>query len=230
MLFPHVGLTTWDRLVAFVPLIVFCMHVLFVCNGNVCRSVIAERLTRALAVEYDLPYLTAESAGTRALVGFPVEPLAAQTIAGLGADPGNFRARRLKPEMIDKADLVLTMTEQIRDQVIDLAFGAGPRTFTLLEASRIAHVTGARTVAELHRARNDLSLVGRENIADPVGLSAQAFCEVGDRIAGALVPLLLALAPHEQPRWPHDERRGLVIRPGGAPAPLATFLAAQRTR
>ncbi|MEV6322125.1 low molecular weight phosphatase family protein [Nocardia sp. NPDC051787] len=206
------------------------MHVLFVCNGNVCRSVIAERLTRALAAEHALPHLTTESAGTRALVGFPVEPLAAQTIAGLGADPANFRARRLKPEMIDKADLVLAMTEQIRDQAIEMAFGARPRTFTLLEASRIAHVTGARTVAELHAARNDLALVGRENIADPVGLSAQAFCEIGDRIAEALVPLLLALAPHEQPRTQDDERTGLVIRPGAARAPLATFLAAQRAR
>lgn len=172
-----------------------CVHVLFVCNGNVCRSVIAERLTRAVAVEHDLRQLTAESAGTRALVGFPVEPRAAQAITGLGADPSNFRARRLKPEMIDKADLVLAMTEQIRDQAIEMDSGAGPRTFTLLEAQRIAHVTGARTIGELHQARSDLSLVGRENIADPVGLSAQAFCEVGDSIAEALIPLLLTLAP-----------------------------------
>ncbi|WP_406273537.1 low molecular weight phosphatase family protein [Nocardia sp. NBC_00881] len=206
------------------------MHVLFVCNGNVCRSAIAERLTRAVAVEHGLHHLTAESAGTRALVGFPVEPLAAQAITGLGADPSNFRARRLTSEMIDKADLVLAMTEQIRDQTIEMGLGRGPRTFTLLEAQRIAHVTGARTVSELHQARNDLSLVGRENIADPVGLSAQAFCEVGDSIAEALVPLLLALAPHEQPRSRNDNRSGLVIRPGATPAPLATFLAAQRTR
>ncbi|MFI9510958.1 low molecular weight phosphatase family protein [Nocardia sp. NPDC052566] len=204
------------------------MHVLFVCNGNVCRSAIAERLTRAIAVEHELTGLTAESAGTRALVGFPIEPLAAQAVTGLGADPSNFKARKLKPELIDRADLVLAMTQQIRDQAIDLAFGAGPRTFTLLEAYRIAKVTGARTIAELHRARNDLSMVGRESIADPVGLSEQAYCEVGDRIAEALVPLLLALAPHDQIRPDDDERAGLVIQPGAAPAPLSAFLAAQR--
>ncbi|MEU7767176.1 low molecular weight phosphatase family protein [Nocardia sp. NPDC049190] len=205
------------------------MHVLFVCNGNVCRSVIAERLTRALAVEHGLPHLTAESAGTRALVGFPVEPLAAQAIIGLGADPGDFRARRLTPAMIDDADLILAMTEKIRDQIVGLGFGAQRRTFTLVEAHRIAHVTGARTVGELHRARNNLTLVGRENIADPVGLSAPAFCEVGDRIAGALIPLLLALAPQEQPRTHEDDRAGLALRPDAGPAPLAVFLAAQRT-
>lgn len=204
------------------------MHVLFVCNGNVCRSVIAERVTRALAVEHALPNLTAESAGTRALVGFPVEPLAAQAIEGLGADASEFKARRLKPEMVDNADLVLTMTQQIRDQVSEMGFGVAARTFTLLEAHRIAHVTGARSIAELHRARNDLALVGRENIADPIGLSEQAYCEVGDRIAEALVPLILALAPHEQPRPAGPELSGLIIEPRLETAPLASFLAAHR--
>ncbi|WP_378739596.1 low molecular weight phosphatase family protein [Nocardia brasiliensis] len=206
------------------------MHVLFVCNGNVCRSVIAERLTRALAVEHALPNLTAESAGTRALVGFPVEPLAAQAIAGLGADPSDFKARRLKDEMVDNADLVLAMTQQIRDQISEMGFGVAARTFTLLEARRIAHVTGARSIAELHQARNDLAFVGRENIADPIGLSEQAYCEVSDQIAEALVPLLLALAPYEQSRPVADERTGLVIEPAAADAPLASFLAAHRIK
>ncbi|MFF0544808.1 arsenate reductase/protein-tyrosine-phosphatase family protein [Nocardia thailandica] len=205
------------------------MHVLFVCNSNVCRSVIAERLTRAFAAEHGLPGLTAESAGTRALVGFPPEPLAADTVAGLGGDATGFTARKLRPEMVDRADLVLTMTEQLREQVGELAFGAAPRTFTLLEAHRIAKVTGAKSIAGLHRARNDLAIVGRENIADPIGLSPAAFVEVGDRIAEALFPLLHALAPHEQTRLSGDERGGLIIEPRGQ-APLATFLAAHRTR
>ncbi|RJO69219.1 low molecular weight phosphatase family protein [Nocardia panacis] len=203
------------------------MHVLFVCNGNVCRSAIAERLTRAVAVEHRLFGLTAESAGTRALVGFPIEPLAAQAIVGLGGAAGDFAARRLRPEMIDRADLVLAMNRQLRDHCIESAWGAGPRTYTLLEAARIAKVTGARTIEELHRARNDLSMVGREGIADPVGLSAAAYCEVGDRIAEALVPLLLALAPVEQTHL-SEGGPGLAIRPARGRAPLSTFLAAQR--
>ncbi|MFC3965877.1 arsenate reductase/protein-tyrosine-phosphatase family protein [Nocardia jiangsuensis] len=205
------------------------MHVLFVCNGNVCRSAIAERLTRALAVDYELPRLTAESAGTRALVGFPVEPLAAQTISGLGGDPDGFRARRLTPELVDRADLILAMTDQLRDQAGGMGFGAPARSFTLLEARRIAKLTGARTIGELHAARNDLAYVHRENIADPVGLSAQSYCEVGDRIAEAVVPLLLALAPYEQARPVEEVQLGLVIRPQPQ-APLSAFLAANRTR
>ncbi|WP_439847960.1 low molecular weight phosphatase family protein [Nocardia nova] len=191
------------------------MHVLFVCSGNVCRSVIAERLTRAVAAEHGLDDLTAESAGTRALVGFGVDPLAAQTITGLGADPGNFSARKLKPEMVTRADLVLAMTEQIRDHIIDLVPAARPRTFTLLEAYRVTKVSGARTIAQIDSARNDLALVGRENIADPVGLSSEKYCAVGDRIAETLVPLLLALHPHRDAGRTESGRPRLVLLPGG---------------
>ncbi|MFB7879125.1 MULTISPECIES: arsenate reductase/protein-tyrosine-phosphatase family protein [unclassified Nocardia] len=203
------------------------MHVLFVCNSNVCRSVIAERLTWAFAADNGLSGLTAESAGTRALVGFPAEPLAAETIVGLGGELGGFTARKLRPEMVDRADLVLTMTESLREQVTALSFGVAARTFTLPEAHRIAKVTGAKSIAALHRARNDLAYVGRENIADPIGLSPQAFVEVGDRIAESLFPLLAALAPHHRAEDTAQAPPGLVITPDHAP-PLSTFLAAQR--
>ncbi|NKY89515.1 arsenate reductase/protein-tyrosine-phosphatase family protein [Nocardia veterana] len=191
------------------------MHVLFVCTGNVCRSVIAERLTRAVAAEHGIDDLTAESAGTRALVGFGVEPRAAQIITGLGGDAGNFSARKLKPEMIARADLILAMTEQIRDHIIDSEPTARSRTFTLLEAYRVAKVSGARTIAEIDSARNDLAFVGRENIADPVGLSSEKYCAVGDRIAETLVPLLLALHAHRDPARTESGRPRLVLLPGG---------------
>jgi protein-tyrosine phosphatase len=45
-----------------------------------------------------------------------------------------------------------------------------------------------------------LTLVGNEDISDPIGLSPFAFCRAGDRIADAVVPLLLSL--HSQLREP----------------------------
>ncbi|REE76677.1 protein-tyrosine phosphatase [Rhodococcus wratislaviensis] len=169
------------------------MHVLFVCSGNVCRSPIAERLTHAYAHAHDLPHLTAESAGVRALVGFPIEPVAARVIEGLGASADGFRARRLLPEMIKRADLVLAMTEQIRDRSMELLLGTSHCTFTLREARRIATDTGARTVAELAVARREYGDIDDANISDPVGLGEAAFTQVGDRIAAELMPLLDAL-------------------------------------
>ncbi|MGW4580746.1 arsenate reductase/protein-tyrosine-phosphatase family protein [Rhodococcus aetherivorans] len=170
------------------------MHILFVCSGNVCRSVIAERLTRAYACESGWAELTAESAGTRALVGYPVEPRAAAVIAGLGADASDFRARRVTATMVEGADLVLTMSEEQRDRVAGLTAGAAAKSFTLTEAHRIATVTGAETIARLDACRDPSGAARTPNIPDPIGLSEQAFVETGDLIAAALFPLLDVLA------------------------------------
>ncbi|NLE81352.1 MAG: low molecular weight phosphatase family protein [Rhodococcus sp.] len=182
------------------------MHVLFLCSGNVCRSPIAERLTRAFAVEHGRTDLTAESAGVRALVGFPIEPFAADVIEGLGASASLFKARRLRPDMIEHADLVLGMTERIRDHAADLVPDAAHRVFTLREASSLAARADATTVAGLAGARGRYS-IDHEDIADPVGLKSEAVARVGDRIADALLPLLHALAQSEPLHTPVVEPR-----------------------
>lgn len=171
------------------------VHVLFLCSGNVCRSPIAERLTRAFATEHELPNLTAESAGTRALVGFPIEPVAARVIEGLGGDVTGFKARRLRADMIGGADLILAMTEQIRDHASELVPDAAARAFTLGEAHAIAKRTRASTVGELAGARRGYIAHEDLNISDPVGLSAAAYERVGEQIAATLLPLLRSLGP-----------------------------------
>lgn len=194
------------------------MHILFVCSGNVCRSVIAERLTRAYATECGLTELTAESAGIRGLAGYPVEPRAAAVISGLGGDPTGFRARRLSERMVAAADLVLAMTDDQRDRAATLAPGASPKSFTLPEAHRIAMLTGADTVARLDVFRDPSVTSDAQRIADPVGLSDRAFMEVGDRIAEVLFPLLTQIAPRRDPTPSATTRRrrpllGAIPRP-----------------
>nr|WP_241258982.1 low molecular weight phosphatase family protein [Rhodococcus aetherivorans] len=192
---------------------------MFVCSGNVCRSVIAERLTRAYGCGAGWVDLTAESAGTRALVGYPVEAAAAAVIAGLGADPSTFRARRVTATMIDDAHLVLAMTEDQRDRVAGLTAGAAAKSFTLTEAHRITTVTGADTVARLDACRDPSGAARTPNIPDPTGLSEQAYVETGDRIAAALLPLLDLLAAGR--RHPHRDRSAAAGQPasGGVTDP-----------
>ncbi|MFF0817872.1 protein tyrosine phosphatase [Rhodococcus sp. NPDC003318] len=166
------------------------MHLLFVCTGNICRSPTAERLAVAFAEEFGLPGLTAESAGTRAMVGYPMEPTAAMVLESLGGDPAGFTARRLTPEIAMGADLILTMTATQREKVLTLAPAQMKRTFTLREAARLSQVSGATTVAELAAARAALTSPDSEDVADPIGQDAETFLEVGTQVADLLGPVL----------------------------------------
>ncbi|MBM7459462.1 protein tyrosine phosphatase [Rhodococcus coprophilus] len=166
------------------------MRILFVCTGNICRSPTAERLTTAFAVESGRDDLDAHSAGTRALVGHGMEPTAALVLQHLGGDPDGFVARRLTPAIAEDADLILTMSEQHRGDVIELAPRMMRVTFTLPEAVRVQQSSGAASVAELAAARTQFPAPGPEDIVDPIGRDEETFVEVGSEIADLLLPLL----------------------------------------
>jgi len=173
------------------------MHVLFVCTGNICRSPTAERVTRAFAIKHGLSRLTASSAGTRAVVGYGMEPTAAEVLRTLGGDPKGFRARQLSPANVDDADLILTMTTRHRDKVLAASPRAMRRTFTLLEAGRLLAIPmAAETVVQrLAQARGQQTHGERvDDIVDPIGLDDGTFEAVGAQVVEALRPLLHALA------------------------------------
>lgn len=190
------------------------MHLLFVCTGNICRSPLAERLTLAYTeVERNAlgDVMTARSAGTAAVVGRPIEPSAGLVLQGLGGSSDGFRARQLRVEHIDAADLVLTMTRKHRAAVLQMAPRRMSRTFTLREAaslltgvdvSSLAHepdlATRARhlasALAKLRGTRIARSDQLSDDITDPIGGDLEKFQRVGEDIANALLPLLGALA------------------------------------
>ncbi|KPH21186.1 low molecular weight phosphatase family protein [Rhodococcus sp. D-46] len=169
------------------------MHVLFVCTGNICRSPTAERLANAFAHEAGVSDFTASSAGTRAVIGHPIELTAAKVLEGLGGTSGNFCARRLTARIASEADLILTMSERHRDKVLGLAPMQFKRTFTLREAARLAEESGASTVAELADARTRYGVGDAEDIIDPIGADGAVFQEVGSEIAELLGPLVKRL-------------------------------------
>ena len=57
-------------------------------------------------------HVVIESAGTHAAQGLPAEPHAVRAAGELGADIGAHRSRALDPVMVEKADLILAMTQQ----------------------------------------------------------------------------------------------------------------------
>ena len=114
-------------------------RILTVCTGNVCRSPLAAQLLHVKLK--DLPFITVESAGTRALEGQPM-PIETQQVAReLGvADPEQHRARQLTEQMLDDADLVLAMTREHRRLIVELNPRAARRTLTIRELARYAAV------------------------------------------------------------------------------------------
>lgn len=166
------------------------MRILFVCTGNVCRSPMAERLTIAYSTRLRIRDLTVSSAGTRAVVGCPVEPNAARVLERLGGDPSGFAARQVTPAIAANADLVLSMTTAHRDDVLKLAPHQLHRTFTLREVARLISEGNARSVADLAALRPQFPASGSDDIPDPIGRDEAFFAMVGADIADLVGPVL----------------------------------------
>lgn len=111
-------------------------RVLAVCTGNVCRSPAAERLLAARLGGRS--GITVGSAGTRALVGGPVDPPVAELLRAAGARPAPFAARQLTAGDLRAADLVVVMTRPHRSAVVALDPSAVRRTFLLPELAALA--------------------------------------------------------------------------------------------
>ncbi|TWG06922.1 hypothetical protein [Streptomyces brevispora] len=111
-------------------------RVLFVCTGNVHRSVLAERLLAAR-----LPSGSAvrpESAGTEAWRRPGMESSTRAVLEKLGGDGSGFAARPLTAQLVEGAALVLGLAIEHREAAVRLAPSAMRRCFTLKEFVRLA--------------------------------------------------------------------------------------------
>ncbi len=106
------------------------MNVLFVCTGNTCRSPMAQAIFEKMLSEKNLSY-KADSAGIYAIPG---QKTAENTLKVLekNFDITDFShsAKPCTKETIDRADLVIGMTENHRDLLINL-FGNKEKILSL---------------------------------------------------------------------------------------------------
>lgn len=95
-------------------------HILCVCTGNICRSPMAEKLlAHALdAEEGPLRNLSVISAGVAAYPGDPASPHAVTALKKVGLSLADHQSRPVNPELIEKAALILCMTESHRLTII----------------------------------------------------------------------------------------------------------------
>lgn len=112
-------------------------RILIVCVGNICRSPMAEVLLRerlrGRGVEVG-------SAGLAALVGRAVDPEAAAVLAARGLAADGHVARRITPELIAGADLVLAMDLRQLSAIRAIAPEARGKAFLLGKWIGDAHV------------------------------------------------------------------------------------------
>jgi protein-tyrosine-phosphatase len=85
------------------------VHIVFVCTGNTCRSPMAAHLARAKFLEMNLPH-TVDSAGTFAGYGQPMTQYAVDAMIRRQIPVQPHQSKPVTPDLIEKADLVLTMT------------------------------------------------------------------------------------------------------------------------
>lgn len=105
-------------------------YVLFVCTGNTCRSPMASAMFNDICKKKNIAAVS-DSAGIFA-DGSAASDNAAAAMREIGLDISGQASKRLTAEMIDSADLVLTMS-QGHKSAIKSAFGGGEKVKTLCE-------------------------------------------------------------------------------------------------
>ncbi|WP_226527949.1 low molecular weight protein arginine phosphatase [Metabacillus niabensis] len=104
-------------------------NVLFVCTGNTCRSPMAEAL---LKHGKSSDHIQVKSAGVFAVDGYQASPNAVEALREKGIS-SNHQSSGLTAELADWATIILTMTNQHKQSVIDYYPHVGRKTYTLTE-------------------------------------------------------------------------------------------------
>ena len=96
------------------------MRILFVCSGNTCRSPLAEAIARRILADSGKENVIVESAGTQAWQGAPASDESILIGVERNLDLSGHRSRRLTPQMVETADLVLVMSNEHLAQVREM--------------------------------------------------------------------------------------------------------------
>ena len=105
--------------------------ILVVCEGNICRSPMAEGLLATA-----LPQMQVRSAGLGALVGMPADETAVRLMQDRGIDITSHRAVQINRQMCVQAEMVLVMDTDQRIRLETMYPQACGRVFRLGEYAK----------------------------------------------------------------------------------------------
>lgn len=185
------------------------MKVLFVCTANIARSPLMELWARQrLGPDSEIEVA---SAGTHGFVDHPVDPGMVPELEQRGLVYDAFRSRRLTPQLVREADLVLTAEAAHRRHVLDDVPEAFRKVFTIGQfADALARVPPGPTGPELvAAAAAERGPAGPDNdVADPHRRGPEAAAACAAHLEQLLDPVLQRLAAHPAPGAAPHRRAG----------------------
>jgi len=133
-------------------------NILVVCVGNICRSPVGAGLLKKY-----FPDRNIESAGLHAVVGYEADKTSALLASQEGVDLSEHRGRQIENSMVSSADLILVMTENQRQALVE-KYPAGSGKVMLFGQW-------------LPNGSGETADKGRD-ITDPIGKSREVFEQV----------------------------------------------------
>jgi protein-tyrosine-phosphatase len=95
------------------------VNIIFICNANVVRSFMAERVLKRLLKSHGNREVEVSSAGLLDMEGVPADMTARQVLQENGIDDEGHHSRHLNEEMVREADMIITMEKKQLRQIGD---------------------------------------------------------------------------------------------------------------